>query len=350
MEENKEQQTLDLAKIVRKLWNNKRKFYKIWICTFVLSCIWILPQPRYYKSDVMLAPEQSGETAGGLSSIASSFGFNIGGLGGQDAIYPELYPDLFRSPEFIVGLYNVKVTTKDGKLTTTYFDYMKSHQKENLLTKPFRLAMKTLKSYIEDEDETPRAEGAIQVDPFRMNRKDYMLMQAIMDNISCSVDKKTTVVTIKMIDQDPLVCATMTDSLKRHLQDFIIRYRTSKTKEDVAHYQKMCDSVALEYDRAMRAYSAYCDAHQNVILQRYQSERDKLENELALKQNSLTALETQLQATKVKLQEKTPAFTTLKSATVPIKPAGPKRMMFVLGMLILVTTIKSYLIIKDDIK
>ena len=112
----------------------------------------------------------------------------------------------------------------------------------------------------------------------------------------------------------------------------------------------MCDSVALEYDRAMRAYSAYCDAHQNVILQRYQSERDKLENELALKQNSLTALETQLQATKVKLQEKTPAFTTLKSATVPIKPAGPKRMMFVLGMLILVTTIKSYLIIKDDIK
>ncbi|MBO4612758.1 MAG: chain-length determining protein [Bacteroidaceae bacterium] len=351
MEENKEQKTLDLGKIVRKLWANKKRFYKIWIITFVLSCIWILPQPRFYKCEVMLAPEQSGETAGGgLSSLASSFGFNLGSLGGQDAIYPELYPDLFQSPEFIVGLYNVQVTTKDGKLTTTYFDYMKSHQKQNLLTWPFRWTMKKLKSYIEEEDKTPRAEAAGDIDPFRMNRKDYMLMESIIENISCAVDKKTTVVTIKVRDQDPLVCATMTDSIKRHLQDFIIQYRTCKVKEDVVHYQQMCDSAAIEYDKAMKAYSRYCDAHQNVILQSYQSERDKLENELSLKQTSLTAMETQLQATKVKLQEKTPAFTTLKSATVPIKPAGPKRMLFVLGMLILVSTIKSYLLIKDDIK
>ena len=182
-----------------------------------------------------------------------------------------------------------------------------------------------------------------------MNRKDYKLMIGIMKNITCSVDKKTSVVTISVTDQDPLVSATMADSVRLHLQDFIIRYRTSKVTEDVAHYQEMRDNAEREYDVAMRAYSRYCDTHQNVFLQSFQSERDKLEGELALKQNALTAMETQLQATKVKLQEKTPAFTTLKSVTVPVRPAGPKRMLFVLMMLVLVSMVYAGVLCKDEI-
>ena len=201
----------------------------------------------------------------------------------------------------------------------------------------------------EKEDETPRGQVASDINPFRMNRKDYKLMEDVMKKINCAVDKKNSVITITVKDQDPLVCATMADSVKKHLQDFIIRYRTSKAKEDVVHYQQMRDNAEHEYDMAMAAYSRFCDSHQNIILQSFQSERDKLENNLALKQNALTAMETQLQATKVKLQEKTPAFTTLKIATVPVKPAGPKRMLFVLGMLILASTIKSYLIIRKFI-
>ena len=170
-----------------------------------------------------------------------------------------------------------------------------------------------------------------------MNRKDYALMMKIMGHINCSVDKKNFVISINVKDQDPLVCAIMADSVKKHLQDFIIQYRTSKASEDVIHYQHMRDSAEIEYNDAMERYSRFCDAHRNIILQSYQSKQNKLENELSLKQNSLSAMETQLQNSKLKLQEKTPAFTTLKSATVPVKPSEPKRMMFVIGMLFLAT-------------
>lgn len=324
--------------------------YKVWIWTFVLSCIWILPQPRYYTCEVKLAPEMSGEDVGGLSSIASSFGFNIGGTAGQDAIYPELYPDLFESPEFIVGLYGVQVTTKNHELTTDYFTYIKKHQKKNPLTWPFVWSKSKISSLFETDDTTPSGNGKGGINPFMMNRKDFILMQKIMKNISCSVDKKTSVITINVQDQDPLVCATMADSVKTHLQNFIIRYRTSKVAEDVVHYQQLRDSAETEYDAAMQAYSRFCDTHNDIILQSFQSERDKLEGELALKQNSLAAMETQLQTTKVKLQEKTPAFTTLKSATVPVKPAGPKRMLFVALMMILSTICTGIYILKKIIK
>ena len=328
------QQIIDLAKVFQTLWDNKKRFFKLWAWTFVLSCIWILPQPRYYTSEVKLAPEMSGEdVGGGLSSIASSFGVNVGGIGGQDAIYPDLYPELFESPEFVVGLYGIDVTTKDGEVSTDYFTYMKSHQKKNPLTFPLRWVKFKITSLLEAEDTTPRGNGKTGINPFMMNRKDFMLMQMIIKNINCSVDKKTSVITINVMDQDPLVCATMADSVKTHLQNFIIRYRTSKVSEDVVHYQAMRDSAELEYDIAMERYSRFCDTHKDVILQSFQSERDKLEGDLALKQNSLAAMESQLQTSKVKLQEKIPAFTTLKSATVPVKPAGPKRMIFVLMML-----------------
>lgn len=336
------QQIIDLGSIFRKIWQKRQLFYKVLSITFILSCIWILPQPRYYDCEVKLAPEMNGDdVGGGLSSIASSFGFNLGGAAGQDAIYPELYPELFESPEFVVGLYGIDVTTKDGKISTDYFTYIKSHQKKNPLTWPFIFTLIKAKSLFETEDTTPSGSGKGGINPFMMSRRDYTLMLKIMQNINCSVDKKTSVITISVKDQDPLVCATMADSVKEHLQDFIIRYRTSKVKEDVAHYQQMRDSAAQEYDAAIDAYSRFCDTHMEIALQTYQSERDKLENDMMLKQNSLGAIETQLQSTKVKLQEKTPAFTTLKSATVPVKPTGPKRMFFVIGMMILATIVTS---------
>ena len=41
--------------------------------------------------------------------------------------------------------------------------------------------------------------------------------------------------------------------------------------------------------------------------------------------NNYNAISTQLLAAKVRVQEVTPAFTTLQPATVPLWPEGPKR-------------------------
>ena len=50
---------------------------------------------------------------------------------------------------------------------------------------------------------------------------------------------------------------------------------------------------------------------------------------MQLKFNAYSALSTQLQNAQAKLQEHTPSFTIVQSASVPVKPAGPKRMAFV---------------------
>lgn len=110
----------------------EKTFFFGWLVTIIVSIIWVLPQPRYYVSQMSLAPE-TGEAkeGGGLSSIASNFGINIGGIASTDAIYPQLYPELFKSTNFMVGLMSIKITSEDGKSTMDYYTYLTKHQKKN---------------------------------------------------------------------------------------------------------------------------------------------------------------------------------------------------------------------------
>ena len=315
----------------------KKSYIKILAVTFVLSCLIILPQPRYYACEVKLAPEYgSSSPAEGIGSLAASFGFDLSNMQSSDAIYPLLYPELFESPEFLVPLFDVKVNTADGELSTDYHDYLKNHQKKNPLVAPFVKGFGKIKKLFESDKDNGLVNGS-SINPFRMSRKDYGLMKKIINKVVCSVNKKNNVVSIVVEDQDPLICATMADSVRAHLQDFIINYRTSKARQDVVYYQGLRDSALIEYNYAIERYSRYCDMHQNVILQAVISERDQLENDMALKLTKYQTISGQLENAKAKVQEQTPAFTVIKSPTVPVKPAGPKRMIFVAFMLILAT-------------
>ena len=59
-------------------------------------------------------------------------------------------------------------------------------------------------------------------------------------------------------------------------------------------------------------------------------------NQMQQKYNIYTTINTQMHSAAAKLQEATPAFTTIQTATVPIKPAGPKRVLTAIALTILV--------------
>ena len=94
---------INFKKVRDTILSHKTLLLKVWIVTFVLSCILILPQPRYYITEVSLAPESVDmKGLGQLGSMASSFGVNLGNAS-SDAIYPRLYPDLFASTAFLAN-------------------------------------------------------------------------------------------------------------------------------------------------------------------------------------------------------------------------------------------------------
>lgn len=341
---------LKIGKAALKHWY----LYVIWcIIMFAVACIIILPVPRTYDSTVKLAPELSNMMgSGSLSSIAEQFGVDLGGakLDGGDAILPELYPDLMESVDFQTGLFNIPVKTINGDVSTTYYDYLAHRQKSSWLDDLIGGWTKSIKDKLDHDTDDAGGDNG-KVNPFRLTKEQTEVCRAIAGNIKCAVDKKNYVISIMVRDQDPLICATIADSVKLHLQKFITRYRTQKAQNDLDYTLKLQDDAKKRYEQARREYAAYSDAHQDLILQEYQSKAEDLENEMQLRYNAYSALATQVQAARAKLREKTPAFTTLQSATVPIKPSGPKRMIFC-GVVLIITivVVTIYAAVKEDRK
>lgn len=351
---NKED-VIDLRVIFQKLWHKKLVYLLTIIISFILGCIYILPMPRYYTTSVSLAPESDNAdmASGNLGSIASSFGINLGGMQSSDAIYPLIYPDVISSTNFIIPLFNIKVTTSDGKLTTTYYDYLAKHQKSSPWSFPSVWTTKLINKFHPSKDNgnvIVNKKAGTGINPFILTKKQDEIVKRIQDKVSCNIDRRTNIITITVQDQDALISATIADSVKSHLQEFITQYRTSKAKKDVIYYQKLADKAKADYEKVRRQYGAYADANTDVTLESIRSKEEDLENDMQLKYNSYTAFNTQLQAAKANLQKRTPAFTTIQAASVPLKPAGPKRMVTVIGFMFLGIIFISIYILRKDIK
>lgn len=343
MEEKKYADKIDLLAIINKIIGRKKLFLKILPITFVISYIFILGFPREYSTDIKMAPELSSPMNGmngTLSSIASSFGFDLNDIQTSDAITPLLYPNLMEDNKFIVNLFNVRVVSADKKTNTTYHDYLQKEQKGVIWMLPYEWIKKIFQNKV--------TERKGKLDPYHLTKADDDIANAVRGGISIKIDKKTAIITIDAKAQDPLICKTIADSARKHLQDFITEYRTNKARIDYEYYKKLTEEAKNDYEKARQKYASLSDASTNITLKSVELKMEDMENDLQLRYNTYSTLNAQLQAAHARVQERTPAFTVIKGAEVPIRPTGPKRMIFVIACLFMAFVGTSiYILIKD---
>ncbi|MBQ8463065.1 MAG: chain-length determining protein [Prevotella sp.] len=329
--------SFDFKKIWFDLLKHKKLFYKVLPIAFVLAAIYALSLPNYYNCTVKLSPELSTSSRGssGLAALASNFGLNLGRSSGTagmgtEALFPTLYPDLMNSTDFKTSLFPVMITLEpktkgDSIRHMTYYDYLKTEQKSPWWSSVVGAPKKFIGFITSLFKEKKEEEAEKPFDPFRLTKEQTAIAKAINGKVVCEVDKKTMVITISVTDQNPLVCATIADSVKTRLQDFITDYRTSKVRVDLEYNKKIFAETKERYEEARQRYSEYMDANHNIILYTQRQKQTDLENELQLQYNAYLQVASALQAAEAKVQEETPAFTTLQRATVPIVKAGPSR-------------------------
>ena len=347
MEDNRQHDVIDVRALLKKLLQRKKVFFIVWPIVFILSSLFIICIPRQYDTDVKLAPEMENSLSGGaLGSIASTFGFDMSSMESTDAISPTLYPDLMDDNGFVSKFFTFKVETADGELKTNYHDYIKDHQKEAWWSG----ITKWIIGLIPKPKEAEVKGASEKFNPYILTKDEEEVIATMQNNINFSVDKKTGVITISVVDQDKLICKTVADSVCNLLQEFITDYRTNKARTDLEYYQRLSVEAKSEYEKSSRLYGKYADANTDVVLVSFKAKQEDLENDMQLKYNAYNLLATQLQQAKAKVQERTPVFTILKGASVPTKASKPKRMIFVLAMLIFATLATSAYLLKDEIR
>ena len=335
-----------------KLWLAIKQKYKkkyIWTAVLTFFIVWALALcvPNYYMCKVTLVPESGSSTSsmGSLMSLASSFGFNMGNNAGKDAdaITPSLYPDLMKSTDFVASLFDIKVKRDKDKQAMTYYEYLKDYQRGPLWDEALSAFFGLFAS---DKDEKKKD----TLNLFRLTPEQKSIMGQIQQNVVCIVDKKTEILSVSVKDQDPVVAAMVADSVRSMLQQSITDYRTSKARHDLAYIQQLHKEAKQKYERACDVYADFVDSNRDVTLEVVRQKQSKLENEMQLLYNNYNAVSAQLLSAQAKVQEKTPAFTTLERATVPMVKAGPNRKMVVfLCTFLSIIFLTLWVMYKEDI-
>ena len=335
-QQDPEELEIDLMEYVRKLWSVRKLLLKAAVVGLVVGLIIALSLPREYTVGVTLSPE-SGKNAsgGGLSGMASMLGLGGMSMGGDaDALNITLFPEIVASTPFLLELLDTHVTTLDGKVDTTfmaYLDEQKSPWWGTLLALP-GMAIGGGKSLFSDKKDEALENT---VNPFHLTEKQASKVESLRKAIMADVDKKTGVTSVSVTLQDPLVTATITDTVVAKLQQYITAYRVSKAQQDCSYLEQLYKDRQKEYYEAQQSYANYIDANKSVILQSVLTERERLQNEMSLAYQVYSQVATLLQVARAKVQEAKPVFAVVEPSTVPLQPSGTSKKVVMLGFIFL---------------
>ena len=334
---NDEEIEIDLMDLFRKVIGIRKKIYKAAGIGLIIGVVVAISIPKQYTVEVILSPEMGSSKAGGLSGLAASFlGSGVSMGDGTDALNASLSADIVSSTPFLLELSNMKVpVSKSEEISlSSYLDEESSPWWSYVIGFPGMVIGGVKSLFIEDEDETISSDKASQ-GAIELSKKESQKIESLKKKIAASVDKKSSMTTVSVTFQDPKVAAIVADSVVNKLQEYIIDYRTSKSKEDCLYLEKLFKERQQEYYAAQKKYADYMDSHDNIILQSVRAEQERLQNDMSLAYQVYSQVASQLQVARAKVQEEKPVFAVVEPAVVPLEPSGTSRKVYVLAFIFL---------------
>ena len=328
---------IDLMDLLRKVIGIRKKIYKAVGIGLVIGVIIAISIPKQYTVEVTLSPEMGNNKGGSLSGLAASFlGSGVTMGDGTDALNASLSADIVSSTPFLLELSNMKVPVSGSEeiSLSSYLDEESSPWWSYVIGFPGMVIGGVKSLFIEDEDESIFSDKASQ-GTIELSKKESQKIESLKKKIVASVDKKTSMTSVTATFQDSKVAAVVADSVVKKLQEYIIDYRTSKSKEDCLYLEKLFKERQQEYYEAQRKYADYMDSHDNIILQSVRTKQERLQNDMSLAYQVYSQVASQLQVARAKVQEEKPVFAIVEPAVVPLYPSGISRKVYVLAFIFL---------------
>lgn len=319
---------IGIVELLRLLWNKRKLIIKNCVIGGVLAIIIAFSIPKKYTSTVVLAPEYTSTTkvSDGFNTLASMAGVDLATISkGQDALYPELYPQIVSSTSFLCDLMPIELESKDGELRTNMYKYLNKHQKmpwwNYIVAVPIGIIRRLTSA--NQVDTVMPVSGA----EMNFTRRQFLTLESLKKKIVVDVDPGNYVVTINVTMQDPKISAYVANVVADKLKEKIVEYRLAKAKYDLQYVEQIYNDAESKYKQAQNVYADYANQHQRIINVKYQVEQERLRNEMELAFSLFMQMAQQREMAYAKIQEETPVCVILQSAVTPIQASSPKKMM-----------------------
>ena len=315
-----EESSIDWQDLLSKAWRGKKVIITVTVVFMFLGLISALTMTRIYTSKVTLVPELGKSTSSSLSSLSSMLG--LGGMtmgSSADAYHVTVYPEVVASTPFVAKMFDMRVTDPKKGIDTTLIGYL-SRERFSIgnvigyVTKPI------FSLFSNKEEETKGNE----LNLFHLTKEQDRIVKTMNKAIQVDVDKKTGETTIQVTMDNPVIAATVADTVCKHLREYIVEYRTRKAREDLENYKKIADESYQRYLKASKAYAYYQDHNRGLILNAVISEGSRLSNELQIASQLYQQMKLQAEMARGKVIDEKPVFAIIQPATVPLLPQNSR--------------------------
>ena len=327
---------IDIVALAKKVWEKRNFIIKVTCCAFVLGILVALVTPRQYTATRVFLPQSnsSSSRSGGLSSLASLAGINLGD-GLQDGpMSPLVYPHFLSNVSFQKELMNTPINFDGIESPVSLFDYYTDPQynKHPVLTgiKKYTIGLPgTLMSLIrgdkKHEDDVLGDGNTTSFQIAQMTKKEAGIAKEIAKKVSIVIDKKEGFITITATMNEPLAAAQLNEALFTLLRKYVTEFKIDKSQQYLDYIQMEHDQAKLEYEALQNQYAKYLDANRGTKTALAEVEADRLKSEVTLANQLYTSLANNLLAAKVKVKEENVVFTDISPVSVPDKPANSKK-------------------------
>jgi uncharacterized protein involved in exopolysaccharide biosynthesis len=330
--------TETLGDVIALIFAAKGFILRICVLFVAIGVVFALSYPKSYKSSLTLLPEssrQGSSLAGILSPISSLAGVNLNEFDDQDGIRTDIYPYIIDSYPFLIHLMNQEFEFESLGESLSLFDYFDRHGKMHLGQILYKYTL-GLPSALRHSD-SDSSLYAIKSDSLILflSKKEYTIAAEIRSRLDLDLDKRTGIITISAEFPEPEVSAEVAHRSIAYITDYVTNYRIEKERRTLKFIEERYREARRKYVDAQLELARFRDQNQNVVSLRVKSEEERLAAEFNLAFNLFNGLAQQLEQSRIKVQERTPVFSVLNPANVPIDKNKPQRKIMVIGALLL---------------
>lgn len=322
---------IDLRDLIIPIWIARKLILRNAFIFAFLGGILGFMTPVTYTATSTFLPQtpQSGGGASGLGGLAALAGINLNTPAAGGDIPPSMYARVLESEPFRSRLLDASISV-DGD-TMSYRSYLENRPESALGTiqeYTIGLPAKILGALVGDKNEKVSVEqGALQA----LTDDEYDLHNNIAGKVKIDTDKKEGVVSLTVIEGDPMVAAQVAKVTEYVLQDWIIDHKIKNAKAQYDFIEKQFEAKQKEFFSIQDQLASYMDRNQNVLSATYLTRLERLQAEFDLVNTVYSELAKQKEQAAIQLSKDTPTFSILNPVKVPKEKTGPKKSNYVMG-------------------
>lgn len=318
--------TIDLIEVALKIWGERKIIFRTVGVFFILGLVIAIGSKKEYTSEVTIINESSvSSSAGMFQQLSNLAGINLSNAEKNPLQNPAIFPEIIGSTPFLMKLNEEELYFQKYDKKISLNIYFTQYDRKPII--------KRIKKYISGlltnlfvSKKGKRSNSVIPIEtsasyllPTSAERYANTMLQS---RISI-MQENTGILKISVKMPDPVAAYELVNLVEKNLTQYLIDYKIRKALMDLEFTKARFKESENAFINAQNALARFRDQNLNIVTSSAKNEEEKLRSEYNIKFNVYNELATSLERANIRVQELTPVFNIIDTASIPVKHFKP---------------------------